>query len=191
MATDGDGTQGANALPSKRFFVNMLVRDIELKDAILDLLDNCVDGILRSRRPDLSQPKPYAGCRATIALCADGFRIADNCGGIPFQVAKDKAFAIGNPDPITGEDAVATVGMYGIGMKRAIFKFGESALVRSYSDIPFEVRIDRGWLGNDAWSNLPMTVLLRISPKREQWLRCGISTRRLLPNLAATALSTT
>lgn len=159
MATDGVETQGAKALPSKRFFVDMLVRDIELKDAILDLLDNCVDGILRSRRPDLSEAKPYAGCRAAIALCADGFRIADNCGGIPFQVAKDKAFAIGNPDPITGKDAVATVGMYGIGMKRAIFKFGENALVRSYSDKPFEVRIDRGWLGNDAWSDLPMTVL--------------------------------
>ena len=159
MATRVDERQGANALPSKRFFVNMLVRDIELKDAILDLLDNCVDGILRSRRPDLSQPKPYAGCRAIIALSADGFRIVDNCGGIPFQVAKDKAFAIGNPDPIMGADAVATVGMYGIGMKRAIFKFGESALVRSYSDVPFEVRIDRDWLGDNAWSDLPMGIL--------------------------------
>lgn len=159
MANDGDGQQGAKALPSKRFFVNMLVRDIELKDAILDLLDNCVDGILRSRRPDLSQAKPYAGCRAAITLSADGFRIIDNCGGIPFDVAKNKAFAIGNPNPITGEDAAATVGMYGIGMKRAIFKFGESAIVRSYSDRPFEVRIDRNWLGNDAWTDLPMVSL--------------------------------
>ena len=159
MTNDGDGQQGAKALPSKRFFVNMLVRDIELKDAILDLLDNCVDGILRSRRPDLSQAKPYAGCRAAITLSADGFRIVDNCGGIPFDVAKNKAFAIGNPNPITGEDAVATVGMYGIGMKRAIFKFGESAVVRSYSDRPFEVRIDRNWLGNDAWTDLPMASL--------------------------------
>lgn len=159
MASDGVEQQGAKALPSKRFFVNMLVRDIELKDAILDLLDNCVDGILRSRRPDLSQAKPYAGCRAAITISAAGFRIVDNCGGIPFEVARDKAFAIGNPNPITGEDAVATVGMYGIGMKRAIFKFGESAVVKSYADRPFEVRIDRNWLGNDAWANLPMADL--------------------------------
>ena len=37
----------AQASPAKRFFVEMLTRDIELADAILDLLDNCVDGALR------------------------------------------------------------------------------------------------------------------------------------------------
>ena len=31
--------------PTKAFFVRMLTRDIELADAILDLLDNCVDGV--------------------------------------------------------------------------------------------------------------------------------------------------
>ena len=34
--------------PAKSFFVHMLTRDIALSDAILDLLDNCVDGILRA-----------------------------------------------------------------------------------------------------------------------------------------------
>ena len=33
--------------PVKSFFVKMLTRDISLTDALLDLLDNCVDGILR------------------------------------------------------------------------------------------------------------------------------------------------
>ncbi|MBS0481598.1 MAG: hypothetical protein JSR96_05480 [Proteobacteria bacterium] len=37
----------ARASPTKAFFVRMLTRDIELQDAILDLLDNCLDGILR------------------------------------------------------------------------------------------------------------------------------------------------
>ena len=36
------------ASPTKRFFVDMLTRDIDLKDAVLDLLDNCVDGLMRS-----------------------------------------------------------------------------------------------------------------------------------------------
>jgi len=80
----------------------MLVRDIDLKDAILDLLDNCVDGILRSSEPDLTAPRPYHGYRASIVICADGFRIADNCGGIPYNIAVNKAFAVGNPDPIQG-----------------------------------------------------------------------------------------
>ena len=33
----------AQASPTKRFFVSMLTRDINLADAILDLLDNCLD----------------------------------------------------------------------------------------------------------------------------------------------------
>lgn len=33
-----------NASPTKNFFVEMLTRDIDLKDAILDLLDNCFAG---------------------------------------------------------------------------------------------------------------------------------------------------
>ena len=48
----------AQASPAKRFFVEMLTRDIELADAILDLLDNCVDGALRSGGPD--PLKPYS-----------------------------------------------------------------------------------------------------------------------------------
>ena len=38
-----------DASPVKSFFVSMLTRDIQLEEAILDLLDNCVDGVLRSK----------------------------------------------------------------------------------------------------------------------------------------------
>jgi hypothetical protein len=37
-----------SASPAKRFFVEMLIRDIDLKDSILDLLDNRVDGAIRA-----------------------------------------------------------------------------------------------------------------------------------------------
>lgn len=180
MAEAGEIVE-ANALPSKRFFVNMLVRDIELKDAILDLLDNCVDGILRSAQPDLTVAKPYSDYHAHIEIAHDGFRIIDNCGGIPYQTAIDKAFAIGNPDPIQGVDAAATVGMYGIGMKRAIFKFGENATIRSFSNIPFEVTIDNAWLGSDAWTPLPMRVL---AESEFESRGTSVEVRRLYPAVA-------
>ena len=49
-----------DATPVKSFFVDMLTRDIELVDAILDLLDNCVDGILRLKGDYSDQtPTPY------------------------------------------------------------------------------------------------------------------------------------
>ena len=50
------------APPVKSFFVEMLTRDVELVDAILDLLDNCVDGILR-QKGNSSGKTPYAGLR--------------------------------------------------------------------------------------------------------------------------------
>ena len=40
--------ESVSARPVKSFFVSMLIRDNKLVDAIMDLLDNCVDGILRT-----------------------------------------------------------------------------------------------------------------------------------------------
>lgn len=48
----------AAAVPTKQFFVSMLTRDISLADAILDLIDNCLDGALRiagKKTPDYSK----------------------------------------------------------------------------------------------------------------------------------------
>lgn len=50
------GSNTVNSSPTKNFFINMLTRDISLNDAILDLLDNCLDGALRSQN-HISQNK--------------------------------------------------------------------------------------------------------------------------------------
>lgn len=144
----------ARALPTKSFFVDMLVRDIELRDAVLDLIDNCVDGILRTYQRDINAARPYAQFRADIVVGAERFSISDNCGGIPIQVARESAFALGRPRKVAGHSAAATVGMYGVGMKRAIFKFGRNATVRSYNDEPLRVDITPEWLDDPNWSDL-------------------------------------
>jgi hypothetical protein len=108
------------ASPTKQFFVRMLTRDIELHDAILDLLDNCVDGVLRSNQSDKASKRPYEGFKATIKMAPGHFVIEDNCGGIPIEVATKYAFAMGRPTGSETADVPASVGMYGIGMKRAI-----------------------------------------------------------------------
>lgn len=145
----------AVAKPTKNFFVQMLTRDIELQDALLDLLDNCIDGIIRSGSADAGE-KPYSGFSATITMAPDYFVIEDNCGGIPFEVAKKYAFAIGKPAGSEDTEHTATVGMYGIGMKRAIFKLGKEALVESHHDTGFVVEFTPEWMGNDSWDDLPL-----------------------------------
>ena len=46
-------THYVNASPAKRFFVEMLVRDIRLEDAIIDLVDNAIDSLIRLQQIDL------------------------------------------------------------------------------------------------------------------------------------------
>ena len=149
MAQETPKIGDAVASPTKQFFVSMLTRDIELRDALLDLLDNCVDGILRSAKPDQSVAKPYAGFQATIIMAKDHFQILDNCGGIPIETAKKYAFAMGKPEGANDEGTSATVGMYGIGMKRAIFKLGKDALVESWNDDGFTVEFTSDWMGKE------------------------------------------
>lgn len=139
-----------DASPAKRFFVEMLTRDIELPDAILDLLDNCVDGAMRSpRKEGATNEKPYFGYYAEISFSPEEFRIKDNCGGIPHDLAKKYALRLGRPD--TERDAhIATVGVYGIGMKRAIFKLGtESKIYSNHPDGAFFIPINPDWLDDD------------------------------------------
>ncbi|HDV6321352.1 TPA: ATP-binding protein [Burkholderia multivorans] len=148
----------AQAFPAKRFFVDMLTRDIELQDAILDLLDNCVDGAMRLNQSRSVDPVyPYKGYEARLTLTATSFVIDDNCGGIPRDLAEKYAFRMGRPD-IGRDPELPTVGVYGIGMKRAIFKIGRSAsiLSRVSKDESFEVKIDPRWMDNDEDWNLPI-----------------------------------
>lgn len=158
MSDEKNQIDTARASPTKAFFVRMLTRDIDLQDAILDLLDNCLDGILRSGGAAADKPRPYAAFRATLVMAPDHFMIEDNCGGIPLETAKKYAFAMGRPDG-AGDLTPATIGMYGIGMKRAIFKLGTDALVESRSDTGFNVEFTPEWMASDNWSDLPIYEL--------------------------------
>lgn len=150
----------AKASPSKEFFVNMLTRDIELEDAVLDLLDNCVDGILRSRKGKPDKDRPYEGFWAKIIISENLFKLEDNCGGIPIDTAKKYAFSMGRQSNSVLDKSGATIGMYGIGMKRAIFKMGRNATVKSkHGTNAYEVPFSADWMAEDQWNDLPMYEL--------------------------------
>lgn len=145
--------ESVDASPVKSFFVSMLTRDIQLEEAILDLLDNCVDGILRSKGKDGS--KPYEGYKAEIQFGADSFSIHDNCGGIPWDL-HDYAFRMG-PDPDRPREESGTVGVYGIGMKRAIFKIGKQCLISTRNgDDQYEVDITPDWIVDEDLWDIPV-----------------------------------
>ena len=151
-----------DATPVKSFFVDMLTRDIELVDAILDLLDNCVDGILRQKK-NSSGETPYEGFEAEIEFNEDMFSIADNCGGIPWSL-HEYAFRMGK-EPENRDSNLPIVGVYGIGMKRAIFKIGRQCLISTQNkENCYGVEITPEWIEqSDNW-DLPVYE----SPQREK-----------------------
>jgi hypothetical protein len=140
--------------PVKSFFVSMLTRDIKLEEAILDLLDNCVDGILRSKQQAKGK-KPYEGFTAEITFNRDTFSITDNCGGIPWSLS-EYAFRMGRSEN-RPKDAPGTVGVYGIGMKRAIFKMGKECLISTQNDKSrYELEITPEWIADENTWDIPV-----------------------------------
>lgn len=167
-----------NAAPTKTFFVEMLTRDIDLRDAILDLLDNCLDGVVRSKGFKRTNKAPYANYWAKITLDGAHFSIADNCGGISRELAEKSAFMLGRPADYKDDSEGPTIGIYGIGMKRAIFKMGREAEVTSQtSGEAFRVSISETWFGEkDNW-------FLPIVPLQNPIKHSGttITVRKLVP----------
>lgn len=135
----------ADASPTKDFFVRMITRDISLEDCILDLIDNCLDGsrrkIVANGNSDLVVNN-YDGFRAAITFDRNEFRIEDNCGGISVDNAIDYAFHFGRRADAPAE-ADLSIGLYGIGMKRAILKIGNDIEIHSSTESEaFRCKID-------------------------------------------------
>ncbi|SDI81332.1 ATP-binding protein [Lutimaribacter saemankumensis] len=137
--------------PTKRFFVEMLPRDIELDDAILDLVDNSVDGAMRrARRERTPDEERYKGMWCRLEIDATRFCISDNCGGIPEKYFEG-AFHLGRPS-VDLDDDIPTIGVYGIGMKRAIFKIGRNGNVETrHPGFRRRVSYPRGWFDKKDW----------------------------------------
>jgi hypothetical protein len=115
-----------DASPTKEFFISMLVKDIVLTRSILDLCDNSVDGARRLRPNNIFQ-----GLSIRIEVSEQHFKIADNCGGIPADLARNYAFRFGRPADM--QPTLHSVGQFGVGMKRSLFKIGTAFRIESRS----------------------------------------------------------
>lgn len=142
-----------DAEPTKTFFVDMLTRDIPLEQAVLDLVDNSVDGAKALKSDGAS---PFEGRVVRISFNKDEFRIFDNCGGFDTRAATEYAFRFGRPAGT--RTTPHSIGQFGVGMKRALFKFGDSFSVRSATKNDcwaVQVHVPT-WEGEDGWF-FPMT----------------------------------
>jgi hypothetical protein len=148
--------QSVNAQPTKRFFIDNFTRDLTLEDVVLDLIDNSIDSFIRLRKIDLN-PDSLLGNDSpfiekdkaviNLIISPDRFVIEDMCGGIDIEYAKYEVFRFGR----TNSSISSSLGIYGIGLKRAIFKIGRDIIIESRTiDNGFRVDIDVDeWISED------------------------------------------
>ncbi len=167
-----------NANPTKSFFIDMLIRDIALEPAIAELVDNSLDGAKMFRKKF-----DYDGeCNIEVHFDDKEFTITDLCGGISQKDAREYCFRFGRDESRKFELENGT-GVFGIGMKRALFRMGREFEIVSVTPTEhFRIHVDVDkWLedkGTD-WSFKFDEISLE--PENNPFEKCGttIVVRRL------------
>ncbi len=159
----------ADASPEKRLFISLLTRDISLVAAFLDLIDNAINAALAPFADKLATAEGYfsalhdpeisASTSIDIEFSAESVKITDNATGIDSETAKSYVFKFGR----AAQDSRASLdrlSVYGIGLKRAIFKMGDRiSIVSDHEQGGFELDLDvPAWaaLKQDVWG-FPIT----------------------------------
>lgn len=154
----------ANADVRKSFFLDMFTRDISLEDCILDLIDNSLDAFINKENLKISdlifdgknRAESFVNAKIDINCSERQVKVVDNCGGINRNRAQNEVFCFGH---LPG-DTPGKLGAYGIGLKRALFKIGNSFSITSRTvKEGFEVNLDtEQWAAKDEWK-IPITFI--------------------------------
>ncbi len=132
--------------PTKGLFLDALTAEIDVTDAISDLVDNSVDAARRD-----GPGRDYDGLQVKISFDKNHFQIHDNCGGIELDTAENVLFSLGRPPSYKPKPGL--IGRFGIGMKRALFMMGDEIAVESATrNSRFRIDIDLvEWKQRKSW----------------------------------------
>lgn len=129
----------ADASAEKRLFISLLTRDIPLVAAFLDLIDNSINSAIEPFSGRLKTAADYLAVLdddsikpripITLTISKSSITIEDKAGGISAKTAAEHVFKFGRGDDENHEDDRLSV--YGIGLKRAIFKMGNKIVMES------------------------------------------------------------
>lgn len=129
----------ADASPEKRLFISLITRDIPLVAAFLDLVDNSINAAVEPASHRLLTAEDYVALfqDETVKPMVDIFinidqskvEIKDTALGISSTTAVDHVFKFGRAtDEAHAGDRLS---VYGIGLKRALFKLGNKITIQS------------------------------------------------------------
>lgn len=127
------------------FLAATLTTDIELTDAIFDLIDNSIDSARNSitngtfTKDMHGLPADYSGYRIKIRLGSNSISVSDNCTGFDEEsLAKNTLYVGGRSNHLFG------IGHYGLGLKRALLKSGSKfGMITDNGSMMYRVTFDR------------------------------------------------
>ena len=126
------------------FLESALTTDITVLECIFDLIDNSIDAArdhLLSNNFEQDKyglPKDYTGYKISIRLSERNISILDNCLGMEESMLTRRVFMTAKVS-----NHKFGIGHYGLGLKRALLKFGNQyAMSSDDGDIAFKMRFD-------------------------------------------------
>jgi len=137
----------ADTRPAKEYLVNGMTKDVTIEECIFDLIDNSIDAYPHHTDEIVSDYKQYA---INLKIQKNLFSINDIGKGICLELLKTDTLRFGTKT----NHHTTSIGYYGIGLNRAIFKLGRKI------NLVTETEIDRSSLhldvskflkDNDTW----------------------------------------
>jgi hypothetical protein len=92
----------------------------------------------------------------SVFLSDNAFRITDCCGGIEIERAREQVFRFGR----TSSNVDSALGVYGIGLKRAVFKIGKQIIIESRTltgGFTVQINVDE-WSADDGHWQFPISI---------------------------------
>ena len=174
----------ANARPETRLFLSLITRDISLADAFLDIIDNSINAALEPLADRLktaddyqrllanSRIKPKVKIEITVGTAS--IVVSDNASGISASMAQEHVFKFGRASAYVHKSDRLSV--YGIGLKRAMFKCGNKIdMVSDHKEGGFELKLDAREWAKDAGDHWTFPITTRSPEKSKTGTRLAIS----------------
>jgi hypothetical protein len=112
--------------PTKEIVVGGITRDATISACVFDLIDNSIDAarnVIFTGLPAKARevpPDDYSPFKITVGLSGSGFKIEDNCGGIPVDQLQNMVMRFG-----ARSQHKLGIGVFGVGLNRALFRLGK------------------------------------------------------------------
>ncbi|MBL1430900.1 MAG: ATP-binding protein [Robiginitomaculum sp.] len=146
----------ADTSPNKVFVIDTFTRDASVEECIFDLIDNSIDAARNKldndgklALDDDGLVDDYSGIEIIVSIDQNKVSVSDNCSGMSPKDIEDGILRFGRPS-----NAKYSIGLYGIGLNRAIYKLGEktklsSETIKNRSIVDINMRTYRD--DNDEW----------------------------------------